>query len=59
MQHRAAGTDSAKAMCNDKDAAHENVATARIGGRKGADEQPDAFRSQAQEGAGDETSASR
>jgi len=46
-------------MCNDKDAAHENVATARIGGRKGADEQPDAFRSQAQEGAGDETSASR
>jgi len=59
VQHRAAGTDSAKAMCNDKDAAHENVATARIGGRKGADEQPDAFRSQAQEGAGDETSASR
>jgi len=35
-EQRATDTDSAKAMCNNNDVAHENVARARIGGGKGA-----------------------
>ena len=58
-EHRAAGTDLAKAMCKDNDAAHENVARTRMGGGEGSGEQSDAFRSQAPEGAGDETGTTR
>jgi len=51
VEHRAAGTDSAKAMCKDNNDAHENAARNRMGDDEGSDEQLDAFRSQAPEGA--------
>ena len=57
VEHRAAGTDSAKAMCKDNNAAHENVARNRMGDDEGSDQQLDAFRSQAPEGARDGSSS--
>ena len=54
-EHKAADTDSAKSKCKDHDASHENGAESR-GCAIGVEEQPDAPRSQAPQGAGDETS---
>jgi len=55
-EHKAADTDSesAESKCKDNDASHENGAESR-GHAIGVEEQPDATRSQAPQGAGDVT----
>jgi len=54
-KHKAADMDSAESKCKDNDASHENGAESR-GRAIGAEGQSDASRSQAPQGAGDETS---
>jgi len=54
-KHKAADTDSAESKCKDNDTSHENGAESR-GRAIGAEGQSDASRSQAPQGAGDETS---
>jgi len=57
-EHKAADTDSAESKCKDNDASHDNGAEPR---RRviGTEEQSDASRSQAPQGAGDETGMAR
>jgi hypothetical protein len=57
-KHKAADTDSAESKCKDNDTSHENGAESR-GRAIGAKEQSDASRSQAPQGAGDETGMAR
>ena len=54
-EHKAADTDSAESKCKDNHASHENGAETRMRAEIGTDEQSDASRSQAPQGAGDET----
>jgi len=54
-EHKAADTDSAESKCKDNDASHENGAESR-GRAIGAEGQSNVSRSQAPQGAGDETS---
>ena len=54
-EHKAADTDSAESTCKDNDPSHENVAETRMHAEIGTDDQSDASRSQAPQGAGDET----
>jgi len=55
MEYKAADLNSAESKCKDNDASHENGAVTRMRAEIGTNEQSDASRSQAPQGAGNET----